>query len=302
MKWKLRRCSNSIEEYKERFREIFQGTLSKQKVCPACRALVSAKDKRCPFCNESLSAFDRVDVRRAAVGFLPEINYTTILLGANFFFFALSLLAATKSGLGWEGLISGFPRRVLVDLGANYAPGVFYGEYWRLISGAFLHANLMHLLFNMMVLFDVGPAVEEMYGPSRFISLYVFACLTGSLASYWYHFPFGLMVGASGALFGLIGVMVAYGYRHRTALAEQIRSMYLRWAIYGLIFGLMMPGVDNAAHIGGLAGGVLFGWIVSDMPPVTRESIFFWRMMNYTCWLVLAACLLLVALNYRRLS
>lgn len=299
-KWKLRRYSNQLEEYKERYREIFQGVVSKQKVCPACRALVSGQESTCPFCGQSLSVFHRVGVRRVTSSLMPEINYTVLLLGLNFLMFALSLVASSKSGQAWEGLITGFTPRVLVDLGANYGLLVISGEYWRLITGAFLHANLVHLLFNMMVLFDVGPAVEEMYGQHRFLILYLFSAVTGSLASFWWRFPYNLMVGASGALFGLIGVMVAYGYKHRTALAEQIKSMYLRWAIYGLIFGLIMPGVDNAAHIGGLLGGALFGFLVSEMPPVTEGSIAWWRTLNYAGWLLLAACLVFVARGYGR--
>ena len=303
LKWKLRRYGNSLEELPGRLRQLFQGVfLTKQKVCPACRALVSARDSRCAFCNESLSTFDRVGVRRLTAGILPEgATYTILLMGANFVLFAITLVAASKIGLGPVALIR-IPPEILVDLGANYGPLVYRGEYWRLLTGAFLHANLVHLLFNMWVLFDVGPAVEEMYGQSRFISLYMLASIAGSLASYWWHFPHTLMVGASGAIFGLIGVMVGYGYRHRTALAEQIKTMYLRWAIYGLVFGLMMPGVDNAAHIGGLAAGIACGYVVSDMPPVTRESILFWRAMNYCCWLALAASLFLVGLGYGRFS
>ncbi len=304
MKWKLQRYGNSLEERLGRWRELFRGALSKQKVCPACRALVSARESRCPFCNEPLSAFQRVGVRRITAGILPtHAAYSSLLLGANFLLFGLSILAATKAGQGFAGLLGGLPGRVLVDLGANYGLLVHQGQYWRLLTGTFLHASLIHLLFNMMVLFDVGPAVEEMYGPSRFLTLYLLAGICGSLASYWWR-PFTFMVGASGALFGLIGVMVAYGYRHRSAMAQQIKSMYVRWAIYGLVYGLvfsfLIP-IDNAAHIGGLLAGVAFGLVVSDIPPITRESILFWRTLNYLCWLLLAGSFLLVALNYGRL-
>ena len=302
MKWKLQRYGNSLEERLGRLRDLFRGVLSKQKVCPACRALVSAQDRRCPFCNEPLSNFHRVGVRRITAGIVPDrAAYTTLLMGANFLLFALSLLAATKTGQSLGGLFGGLPGRVLVELGANYGLLVHQGQYWRLLSSAFLHASLIHLLFNMLVLFDVGPAVEEMYGQARFLTLYILAGIAGSLASYWWRFPFTFMVGASGALFGLIGVMVAYGYRHRTALAEQIKTMYVRWAIYGLVFGFLMPGIDNAAHIGGLVAGISFGYLVSDMPPVTRESILLWRAMNYACWLAVAVSFLLVGLNYGRL-
>src|SRR5258705_13104376 len=106
------------------------------------------------------------------------------------------------------------------------------------------------------------------------------------------------MVGASGEVFGLFGVLIAYGYRRRTGLAEQIRSMYMRWAIYGLVFGFLMR-ADNWAHIGGLAAGLVFGFLVNDMPPVTRESIFIWRVLNYGCWLAIAGSLFAIGLFFR---
>src|SRR5712692_7141851 len=121
LKWKLRRYGNSLEEFQGRLRELFQGALSKQKVCPACRALISAQDSRCEFCNEPLSTFDRVGVRRLTAGILPDgATYTTLLLGANFLLFAITLVAASKIGQGWVALISGPPPAILVDLGANY--------------------------------------------------------------------------------------------------------------------------------------------------------------------------------------
>jgi membrane associated rhomboid family serine protease len=301
LQWKLRRYRNTVEEWKERFRDTWRGTMAKQKVCPACRALVSAKDSRCPFCNESLSLFDRVGVRR--IGVAADLTYTKLLMALNFFMFAISLVAASKSGEQWSGMLGGLPGAVLIDLGSNLGFAVYLGQYWRLLTGALLHANLIHLLFNMAALYNVGPTVEELYGPSRFITLYVWAALCGSLASYWWgihfqHTPYRNMVGASGAIFGLIGVMTTYGLRRHSTWAAQLRSSYLRWAIYSLAFGLMMPAMDNAAHLGGMAGGALFGYLVSDMPPVTRGAILLWRFLNHAAWLLMALCLFLVGLSY----
>ena len=150
-----------------------------------------------------------------------------------------------------------------------------------------------------MVLFDLGPTVEEMYGAARFLVLYFLAGIAGSLASLLWH-PFAIMIGASGALFGLIGVMIAYGYRHRTALGEQMKTMYVRWAIYGLLFGFVIPGIDNAAHIGGLLGGLGFGSLVSDTPSFHRTSILAWRFASYAVLLLIAISFLLVGWNFGR--
>ncbi len=300
IKWKLERYRRALRDRWEDLRSLLKASVEKQKVCPACRALVGARESRCPFCNERLSAVDRIGVKRLVARLLPEgPRYTTLLLMANFVMFAISLLAAARSGVGLESLMH-MPGPTLVALGARDYH-VALGEWWRLVTAIFLHGNLIHLLFNALVLFDLGPAVEEMYGAARFLVLYFVAGIAGSLASFWWH-PFAIMVGASGALFGLIGVMIAYGYRHRTALGEQVKSMYVRWAIYGLVFGFVVPGIDNAAHIGGLLAGVAYGAVVSDTPSFHHSSILAWRIASYAVLLAIAISFLLVGLNYDRLG
>ncbi|SRR5579871_359994 len=297
-RWKLQRIQNSIEAFKGDVREFMKTAAVKQKICPACRALVGSNETRCPFCNEFISPLDRIGVRRVTSGFLPDFTTTHALVAINFLLFGICLVAMMQSGNPIEALLGGFPGGLLVRMGANYGPAIlFYHQYWRLLTGAFLHANLMHLLFNMWVLADVGQSVEEMYGSTRFITLYVWTALCGSLASYFWRYPYNNMVGASGAVFGLFGVMIAYGFNHKTAMAQQIKSMFIRWAIFGLIFGLM-PGVDNSAHIGGLAGGFVFGLVVSDTPSLTTEAISFWKVLSYASWMAIAGGLVLVTLGW----
>ncbi len=297
LRWKLERYRREFRERVDGFRSVLRDSMEKQKVCPACRALVSAGESRCPFCGERLGATDRVGIRRLVGGLLPEgPRYSMMLLGANFLMFGISLFASMRAGIGLDSLLGGMPAPILVALGArDYT--VAYGEWWRLLTAIFLHGGLVHLLFNTWVLFDVGPAVEEMYGGTRFLVLYLVAGIAGSFASFWWH-PFAIMVGASGALFGLIGVMIAYGYRHRTSLAQQVRAMYVRWAIYGLAFGFIVPGIDNAAHIGGLLAGIGFGALVSDTPVFSRTGIVAWRMAAYAALLVVGASFLIVAVRY----
>lgn len=299
MRWRLARFRRSVAEWLDRAGSLARAGTVRQKVCPACRALVDARDSRCPFCDERLSALDRVGVKRLLGGLLPEgPRYTLALLFVNFVLFGLALLSASRSGVGLEPIFGHMPARTLVDLGGRDYH-VWDGQWWRLVTAVFLHANLIHLLFNSLVLFDLGPSVEEMYGTSRFLVLYVLAGVAGSLASALVH-PDSITVGCSGALFGLIGVMIAYGYRHRTGLGEQVRSMYLRWAVYGLFLGFVIPGVDNAAHVGGLLGGLIFGALVSDTPSFTRRGIFGWRLAGHLAVALVTVCFLLVGLHYGR--
>ena len=134
---------------------------------------------------------------------------------------------------------------------------------------------------NSWVLFDLGTTVEQFYGTRRMLVIYFVSTITGFLASCFWN-P-GISVGASAALFGLIGAMIALGFRERNTLGAAIKGMYVRWAIYGLAFGLLIPMIDNAAHIGGLAGGFIVGYIAGTprLAEDWRENL--WRYASYAC-------------------
>jgi len=159
--------------------------------------------------------------------------------------------------------------KTLEVFGANF-PG---GEWWRLITAGFLHGGLLHILMNSWVLFDLGPQVDEAYGTPRFLAFYSLANVTGFLASsYFNHFS----VGASAAICGLIGAMLALHTRDRSSYASAMRRQYIQWVIYLLIFGLLVPNVDNAAHIGGFAGGFAVAF-VAGTPRYSEAVETFWK-------------------------
>ena len=116
LRWKLRQLENTIEEYKEKFRELFKTASAKQKICPSCRALLSPNETRCPFCDASLSVFNRVGVQRVAGGIMPEMNYSWTLIAINFLMFVVELLAATRAGVQFGGIL-GIPSPIVVQLG-----------------------------------------------------------------------------------------------------------------------------------------------------------------------------------------
>jgi rhomboid protease GluP len=147
-----------------------------------------------------------------------------------------------------------------VDFGAKYAPYIIgRGEWWRLITAAFLHGGILHILMNSWVLFDLGPQVNDAFGTPRFIAIYFVSSVTGFLASLY--FSPAVSIGASAGLCGLIGAMIALGTRERSSFGAALRRQYIQWMIYLLIFGLVIQGVDNAAHLGGLAGGFVVAYI-----------------------------------------
>ena len=154
--------------------------------------------------------------------------------------------------------------------------GLADGEWWRLLSPVLVHGSLLHLAFNMYFLYLVGPLVEQVYGSARFLVLYLLTAATASLASYLLGGP-GPSVGASGALFGLCGVLLVGRVLHRPALQGQQRAMMSQ--IGGLVvinlvlgFGLNTFGgnIDNFAHVGGLAGGLWLGLLI---PPIGAREL-----------------------------
>lgn len=152
--------------------------------------------------------------------------------------------------------------RVLIKYGALYPPLVDEGEYWRLAAPMVLHGGLAHLLFNSYALYVLGPPVEEIYGSLRFLALYGLSGLGGTVASYGFSDPCVTSVGASGALFGLMGALGAFYWRSRAMFGDlarfQVRQI-VTLAVFNLIIGFTIPNIDNFAHIGGLVAGVVTG-------------------------------------------
>ncbi len=132
--------------------------------------------------------------------------------------------------------------------------GVLNGEFYRLFTGIFLHANVVHLIFNCYALYIIGMQLESFLGKFRFILVYLLSGLAGSALSIF--FSVGYSVGASGAIFGLLGALLYFGFHHRVYLETVVKSQIIPLIIVNLLIG-MMPGIDNWAHIGGLVGGVL---------------------------------------------
>lgn len=180
---------------------------------------------------------------------------TILLVLVNTGLYIATVLANMRAGGGAMDL----DGRTLLDFGAKYGPAIAGGEWWRLITAGFLHGGVLHILMNMWVLFDLGAQVEEMFGGARYLLVYLVSNVTGFTASLFL-LP-ALSIGASAAIFGLIGAMIAMGVRERTSRGQAIRRLYVRWAIYGLLLSLI-PGTDWAAHVGGIAGGFLVGIIV----------------------------------------
>lgn len=147
-------------------------------------------------------------------------------------------------------------------LGAKVNEAILAGQFWRLFTALFLHADLLHLAFNSYALWIFGPQVEAPYGHLRFLLIYLVSGLGASAASFL--FTPAASVGASGAIFGLVGATGAYLYRYRDRLLMGQRRLanLIGIVAYNLIYGFISPWVDNSAHIGGLVAGFALGWFM----------------------------------------
>jgi rhomboid protease GluP len=251
--------------------------MDSRRMCPNCRAFITADDKICPYCQASVGprVVDRRTPADALGGLIPHARFTTmVILLINTGLYVATVLYSSKTSGG--GLGFDLDQQTLFLFGAK-APGMLQdGEWWRLITAGFLHGGLMHILMNSWVLFDVGAQVEETFGTSRYLVVYFVSTITGYLASLWWS-PRVLSIGASAAIMGLVGAMIAHSLRDRSSYGAAVRKMYTRWVIYILIFGLLpFFNIDNAAHIGGLAGGFAVGY-VAGTPGIRRSLEGSWR-------------------------
>lgn len=178
---------------------------------------------------------------------------TWLLLGAIVAAFGLELLTGATND----------PRE-LVRLGANVPVLVWQGEWWRLLSAMFLHGGLLHLLLNGWALYQLGGLFEAWMGSGRMALTYFLAGLAGSLASLFF-MRAGISVGASGAIFGVLGALVGVLVRRRDRLrpqAKQLLYQLLMWAGINVFLGFSTPGIDNAAHLGGAVAGFGLGLVL----------------------------------------
>jgi rhomboid protease GluP len=190
---------------------------------------------------------------------------TLALVAANVIVFAAMAAAGA-------GILESNPG-VHVRWGSNLTPVTVDGEWWRLGTSMFLHFGIVHLLVNMWVLYVNGRLVERMFGSVRYLILYLFAGLLGSLASTAWH-PATNSAGASGAIFGVIGGMMAFFVSKKSRVPREVLQAQGRsiavFAVYNIAFGLAYPGIDNAAHLGGAVGGFLVGLVLAR--PLTPEA------------------------------
>lgn len=220
-------------------------------MCPNCRAFVTTSDKVCPYCEVRLGPPARVRMNTGNIlgGLIPQVRFTTVMIllinTALYVADAVSaqpLLQAAGKSIPWGEPFVGDSHQL-----------------WRLVTAGFFHGNLIHILMNSWVLFDLGAEVEQLYGTSRLIVFYFFSTVTGFLLSSTMGH---VALGSSAGIFGLIGAMLAFGVTDKSSLGQNVKALYSRWLVFALVMSFL-PGVDYWAHIGGVAGGFVAGYLAS---------------------------------------
>jgi len=196
------------------------------------------------------------------------ISFTQILLGINVAVY-LAMALASGSVVDFAGLN-------LRPWGANIGPYTLSGQWWRLFTYMFVHGGILHIGFNMWCLWDLGALCESLYGPWTYGGIYLITGVGAGVASVAWN-PLVASVGASGAIFGLAGALIASFYLGEfnlpsMAIKGTLRSLLI-FAAFNIFFGTVMSGVDNAAHFGGLGVGLILGALIAKLAPQRDHSL-----------------------------
>ena len=230
-------------------------------MCPHCRAFITTDDRVCPYCNEPVAprAVSRDEGVRVLGGLIPHVRFNTALI----LLINVGLYLATAMfslHIGNSQAFWSIDGNTLRAFGSKWNLALAHGEWWRLVTAGFLHGGLLHIGMNMWVLFDLGAEAEAVYGGSRMLVIYFLSTVGGFYLSATRSAADS--VGASAALMGLMGAMIAFGVFSRSSIGSDVRGMYVRWVVIILAMGLVAGGsIDNWAHIGGLVTGFVVGYV-----------------------------------------
>jgi rhomboid protease GluP len=275
-------------------------------LCPNCRRLISTDEQHCPYCGlqNPGSRWKKISLGKGLLG--PD-RIVINIISVNVGMFILSILINPASiGFSANPLSFFSPgAKSLLLLGATGTiPIDQFHRWWSVLSANYLHASILHILFNMVALWQIGPLVLQEYGSYRMVSIYTLSGAGGFLASYLAGVPFTL--GASAAICGFIGATLYFGKSRGGHFGQAVYQQVGGWAIGIFVFGFLVPGINNWAHGGGMLCGALTGFLLGYRE--RNEENLYHRLLGVICVLatlaalIWAAGLALVILLYGRLS
>jgi rhomboid protease GluP len=256
---------------------VLQRRTSGSVVCPSCGSLVGVRDDKCYSCGRANPGLWGFGPMLRQLG--TDLGFAPLVIGSCTVIYLLTLVASGREpevAGGGMSILSPSTRALLLFGMSGAYPVFVYGWWWTVLSASWLHGGLIHILFNMLYVRQIGPATAEMIGPSRTVIVYVLSGACGfALSSAAGYFLAGMPIpilhgaaytmGASASIFGLLGALVHYGRRSGSSL---VHGQAMQYAIIAGVFGLIFPGVDNYAHLGGFLGG--YG-VSSLLNPLARE-------------------------------
>jgi rhomboid protease GluP len=220
-------------------------------LCPRCHKLISSDAPQCIFCGQRRPGM--WGLTGVLARWRARVDFSRLIVGVCVGLYLLALISdpgAIFRPQGMMGLLAPSDRASFRFGMTGSVPIFGLGHWWTVITAVYLHGGLLHIFFNMMWIRQLGPLVEELYGPLRLFVIFTVAGAVGFLLSAYMGHPYTL--GASGSIFGLLAAAIAYGRRAGSSLFTR---QFLQWAAVMFIFGLVFPGVDNWAHAGGFVGG-----------------------------------------------
>jgi len=264
--WRKRAWRQALETRIAGWENLGRGVRTRMRMCPGCRALVEGRGSACPACGASLAGVEGGGVGRLLRLLLPGAGSASmILVTVIVAFSALTLALGSAAGEAGAARLLSPSGRILYLLGAKSAGAILDGQVWRLVTANYLHGGIIHLLFNCYALMSLGPLIEESFGGRKLFVIYTACGIAGLSTSVWLN-PRALSIGASGALFGLIGFAVVFGRYRGGGAGRALSAQLMRWLIFGVVL-ILVPGIDHAAHFGGAACGAGLALIVDPGAP-----------------------------------
>lgn len=293
--WQVR-----MQRWKSTLRGMFGGGEKRPQLCPACGALVGINATRCHECGTSLRFGLAAWSKGLTELFGGHAPATTAIVIVNVILFAAELMGTIQAkSSGGLSILWGMDSTTTYRLGASEGVSIFLKHDWyRLVTAMFLHGGLIHIGFNMMVLMDLGPIVEEVYGSARYFFMYVVAGVVSFAAS---AFTGHYSVGASGAILGVAGLLIAITTKRSGLQMREMRSRLISWVVTIFAIGLLFRGLqtDNMAHLGGLAAGYLMGRVFADRQPAPGPERTRAYALGWLAGIVVLASFVVMVLHYR---
>jgi rhomboid protease GluP len=263
-------------------------------LCPNCRKLISSDEPSCPYCGLAKPGLHNTFGAIKRIFFAVEP--IKLLISVNVVLYFLSLLLNPESIFTSGGAFDFLSpsNKSLFLLGATGTIPVFqFHRFWTLISASFLHGSILHILFNMMALYQLGPFVLREFGFYRFINIYIITGIAGFIVSLLFGVPF--TIGASASLCGLIGAVLYYGKSRGGYYGEAIYKQAMGWVIGLVVFGVLVSGINNYAHAGGLLSGLLLAFLLGYND--NKRETAWHKLLAYACILITAGVLIWAIVN-----